>query len=208
MVVDRSGSMGDPWDGSTKWNIVRSALDAAIVGVEDQVTIGTIFFPMDDACDVAPLHDPRQIQLQSGGHFQGLLSQIPDSLGGATPMLAAFSRADEAILQAAADGALDQRFRVVVMTDGMPNCSGLEDEMVAYADGWRAMGIDVRVLGLPGSEQAARLLDRIAGKEVDETAPYVPPPTVVDTSQDSQDTGYVAPSSTGDVEDSLHPIVR
>lgn len=208
MIVDRSGSMDQPWDGSTKWKIARSSLNAAIIGVEDQVTIGALFFPMEEECEVAPFHDPRHIQFQKGALFQEELAGFTDELGGGTPMYSAFVRANEAIEQAAMDGALDERMRVVVVTDGEPNCSGMENEIVSMADTWREMGVDVRVMGLPGSEYASRLLDRIAGKETSDTDPYVPPPTVVDTSVTSQESGYVAPSSSEDVDDSLHLIVR
>jgi hypothetical protein len=208
MIVDRSGSMGEPCDGSTKWQIARSSLDAAIVGVEDQVTIGALFFPMEEECEVVPFQDPRHIQFQKGALFQQELDEVSDELGGGTPMYAAFLRANQAIEQAAMDGALEQRMRVVVVTDGEPNCSGMEDELVFMADTWREIGVDVRVMGLPGSQYASQLLDRIAGKEVSETDPHVPPPTVVDTTVDAQESGYVAPTDSDDVDDSLYVIVR
>lgn len=208
MVVDRSGSMAAPWDGSTKWQIARSSLDAAIVGVEDQVTIGALFFPMGDDCGVLPFSDPSHIHFQKGALFQKELSDFSQELGGGTPLYAALLHADDAVNQAVMDGALERRLRVVVVTDGEPNCSGTEEEMVEVTDGWREMGVDVRVMGLPGSETAARFLDRLAGKEVSETDPYVAPPTVVNTETSAEDTGYVAPSNSDDVDDSLHVVVR
>jgi|GEM_PF-2145101 len=208
MIVDRSGSMSAPWDGSTKWQIVRASLNAAIVGVEKQVTLGALFFPMEEECAVLPFHDPAQIQLQKGELFKQELSEFGDALGSGTPMFAAFLQAHAAIKQAISDGALAGRFRVLLLTDGEPNCTGTEDELVAVADEWRELGAEVRVMGLPGSEQAARLLDRLAGKIVADDAPYVPPPTVIDTGASATDTGYVAPESTGDVDDSLELMVR
>ena len=204
MVVDRSGSMSGSWDGASKWEIARSSLSAAINGVEDQVTIGALFFPQGDTCDVAPLEDHRQFQFQSGELFQQRLGGLSDELGGGTPLSEAFLRADDAIMQATSDGALDGRFRVVLVTDGEPTCLGNSDDLVDMANNWRELGVEVHVMGLPGSEAAARLLDRIAGKE---TSDESPPPSSWDAEPDSG-SGYIAPQNQADVDDSLHAIVR
>src|SRR5690606_21068217 len=75
----------------------------------------------------------------------------------------AFARADDAIAKAEHCGLLEGHFRVVVVTDGEPNCGTDPNQLVAYAQKWRDKGVEVHVLGLPGSAAAARLLDRIAG---------------------------------------------
>ena len=71
-----------------------------------------------------------------------------------------FAAADRAI--AAAGALLDQRFVVLVITDGEPTCSDDLEALERLPADWLARGIETHVMGLPGSEAAAALLDRIA----------------------------------------------
>lgn len=74
----------------------------------------------------------------------------------------AFLAADEAIAQADEQGLLEDRFNVIVLTDGEPNCetdAALLTMLPAY---WNEKGVKTHVLGLPGSDQAADLLNAIA----------------------------------------------
>lgn len=206
MVVDRSGSMATDWDGSTKWDITKASLQQAIIGVEKQVTVGAIFFPLDEECTTPQLSDPRQFQFQRGDLFQQKVAGLAGATGGGTPMMAAFLEADIALQQAIEDGALAGRLRVVVLADGEPNCLSDEELLVSLADSWREAGIEVFVMGLPGTEAARRLLDRIAGKvgEADPTAP----PTRTWEEGDQGGGISIAPEDSADVDESLSHAVR
>lgn len=211
MVVDRSGSMADLWEGVPKWHIAQSALEQALVGVEEELTIGALQFPLHADCEVVPLSDPDQIAFQRGDLFRDrwMQSKVSEP-SGATPLGEAFRQAHMAILHAEEAGLLAQRFRVVVITDGEPTCGEYPDDLVAYADQWREMGVDVRVMGLPGSAPAARLLNRIAGVELfeDPTTGEVVVPEPGDRWEVGDDTGYVEPPSRDDVDGSLHAAIR
>ncbi len=213
MVVDRSGSMMYEWEGTPKWQIARNAIDQAIVGVEEELTIGALLFPMEAGCNVAALHEPGQIDFQRGGSFQEEWADSAVSYpAGATPLGEAFRQADSAILQAEELGLLEQRFRVVVITDGEPTCGEDPNELVAYADLWREKGVEVRVMGLPGSSGAAALLNRIAGVELFEdprTGEVLVPDAGARWEEGDPDApGYIAPPSGDDVDGSLHSVVR
>jgi Mg-chelatase subunit ChlD len=59
-------------------------------------------------------------------------------------------------------GLLEDRFNVVVITDGEPNCDGNNALLTALPSKWHELGVATVVLGLPGSSQAEALLDSIA----------------------------------------------
>lgn len=212
MVVDRSGSMHDHWHGAPKWQIAQKALDQAIVGVEQELTIGALLFPLKSDCEVLPMSDPAQIPFQRGASFQTRWKDSEVSRpAGATPLGEAFRQAHAAVLQAESRGLLEKRFRVVVITDGEPTCDEDPEELVAYADTWRDMGVEVRVMGLPGSSAAAALLNRIAGVELFEdptTGEVIVPDADTRWDEGDEGSGYVAPPSDGDVDDSLWVVVR
>jgi len=166
VVFDRSVSMSDPWEGEPKWRVAGRAFMNGLAGVEDRVTVATLFFPQPAQCEMAPLSDPRQIQFQAGNSFRQHWDAFPQNRfpSGGTPLGAAFEEANLAIQQAVAHGLLDagRSFRVVVVTDGQPNC-GTELERVLFLAGqWRARGIEIHVIGLPGSEEATDFLNQLA----------------------------------------------
>jgi hypothetical protein len=167
VVFDRSVSMGDPWEGEPRWKVAGRAFMNGLTGVEDLVTIAALFFPQPAQCDTAPLSDPRQIQFQAGNGFRQYWEAFPQNRfpSGGTPLGAAFEQADIAIEEAAAHGLLEQgrRFRVVVVTDGQPNCGTDLERVLFLAKSWRTRGIEVHVIGLPGSEEAAEFLHQLAG---------------------------------------------
>lgn len=141
--------------------------EQALVGVETELTIGALQFPLHGDCEVVPLSDPDQIEFQRGHHFRDrrMRSKVSEP-NGATPLGEAFRQAYVAVLHAQEVGLLERRFRVVVITDGEPTCGEDPDDLVAYADQWREMGVDLRVMGLPGGAVAAHFLNRIAGVEL------------------------------------------
>jgi Mg-chelatase subunit ChlD len=92
-------------------------------------------------------------------------STIPQAIhgpNGGTPLGSAFVIADQAIEAACLAGDLDERFFVMVLTDGDPNC-GTDMELVEQiARKWRNRGIGTYVFGLPGSEDGHETLDRLS----------------------------------------------
>jgi hypothetical protein len=131
----------------------------------DNLTIGAILFPKPDACEVAPFDDAAQIAFVPGHSFvsEWVESACLNQPNGSTPMELAFQMADQAIEQAGELGLLEDRFRVVLVTDGEPNCETRPQLLPEYADAWhREFGVETWVIGLPGSETAAALLDSIA----------------------------------------------
>jgi hypothetical protein len=165
-LFDRSVSMSDPWLGQPRWQVAGRAFMDGLTGYEGVVTLGAIFFPQSSECDVAPLSDPRQIQFQAGTRFKQQWEAFPENRfpSGGTPLGPAFERANEAILEAKTYGLIGpgRRFRVVVITDGEPNCGSDPDRILFLASTWKELGVEVHAIGLPGSEQAATFLDQLA----------------------------------------------
>lgn len=164
ILFDQSGSMSDYWDERTKWQVANESLINALEPVLDLVTIGTIFFPQPGDCDVAALDSGQQINYLSGRDFRTVWEKTKSERGpgGATPLHLAMQLADMAIERACQSGLLDRRFRVVIVTDGMPNCGVDERTLPVLPAEWQRLGIETRVMGLPGSQGALDLMDRIA----------------------------------------------
>jgi hypothetical protein len=165
-LFDRSVSMGDPWEGEPRWQAASNAFLAGLRGYESSITLGAVLFPQAAECDVAPLTDPRQLPFQSGTSFVAAWTAAPQNRfpTGGTPLGPAFERADEVITQAESYGLLasNRRFRVAVITDGRPNCGTDESRVFFLARRWRALGVEIHVIGLPGSEEARSFLDELA----------------------------------------------
>jgi hypothetical protein len=198
LLIDRSSSMTESWDSGSKWEVSLNAFFLGLVGVEEQVTLGAIFFPTDGGCGVAPMTAPQQFKYQSGRDFVSSWKAKSSSIfpEGSTPLGPAFEQAHAAILQASTGGLLEQRrFRVVVVTDGAPNCETNETRVLSLASSWRSWGIEVRVIGLPGSEQAATFLSQLANTEFHPENP-------------NQGGALVTPGSGADAEDEFGAIVR
>lgn len=165
-IVDRSGSMAEQWEVASRWNVATNLLLSNIEQVQDQLTVGTLFFPLGAECEVPEFGDVRQVEFTAGRAY---LQDWTSSAGGmepsgGTPLGQAFLAADRAIETAKEAGLLAGRFRVVVVTDGEPNCGTDYSLLTNLPAKWRDQGIETRVIGLPGSAQAASVLDAIAGK--------------------------------------------
>ncbi len=192
LLFDRSISMSDLWEGQPRWQVAGRAFISGMSGVEEAVTVGTIFFPQASECEVVPLSDPRQIQFQVGSRFIQHWEAFPQDRfpSGGTPLGPAFERANDVINELAAYGMLppQRRFRVAVVTDGKPNCGTDEDRVVHLAAEWASRGIELAVIGLPGSEEAAGFLNRL--------------------SQSGGTPGYSAPKDAAEAEESFSVVVR
>ncbi len=164
LVFDKSSSMLFDWDGKTRWQVANESLRAALDGILDELTIGVIRFPLEADCFVPEFDSGQQIEFTSGRNFVNLWQQMPhklESLG--TPLGAALAAAERAIVLAESEGRLDSgRFRVVLVTDGEPNCGYTIDLMTQIVAGWYQRGIETLVIGLPGTGNALTTLDALA----------------------------------------------
>lgn len=162
VVFDKSGSMGIGWSGGeTRWTAANKALIAALEPAQAQLTIGAILFPQPDGCLVAELTEPEQFAFAPGAQFIDRWKRTieRDGVSGSTPLERSLRAADSAITRA---GEPNQTFVVIVITDGEPTCGDDVEALEALPAAWRARGIKTHVMGLPGSEGAAQLLDRVA----------------------------------------------
>jgi hypothetical protein len=163
LVFDKSSSMLYDWQGKTRWQVANESLRNALDGILDVLTIAVVRFPLLQSCSVPDLDSGSQIDFTTGRRFVDLWQSMEhrlESLG--TPLGKALSAADRAIDQAREDGRLDKRFRVVLVTDGEPNCGESIDDMTRLVGRWYEAGVETLVIGLPGSEAAALTLDALA----------------------------------------------
>lgn len=192
VLFDRSISMSDLWEGEPRWQVAGRAFMAGLWGVEAQVTVGTIFFPQANECDVAPLSDPRQIPFQAGTLFKQHWEAFPQNRfpSGGTPLGPAFERAHQVIEELEPHGLLPpaRRFRVAIITDGAPNCGTDQDRVLFLASEWASRGIEITVIGLPGSEEASGFLAQLASY--------------------GGTTGVLTPQDEDEAEDSFSTVVR
>jgi len=175
IIFDQSLSMNDPWESTTKIIAAQTALQNAIMTLQDSLTVGAIFFPTLGCIPglpgvaVDPIETANQIAFQPGAMFLQAWNTHWANIGGAlgigTPMNEAFDRAEVAIQNAKLTGDL----AVVAFTDGAPNC--VPDEMMtmiptmpepARAASWLAnKKIRTYVVGLPGAD-GVDLLNQVA----------------------------------------------
>jgi hypothetical protein len=178
VVFDQSGSMDQNWGNTSKLQAAQSALVGAITPLQDDLTVGAVFFPTYDCIPflpppagtgaVAPIDGAGQIPFQPGPQFltawQQHWTQPRTGLGIGTPMQEAFDRADAAIQSSMLTGNL----AVVAFTDGEPNCfpdpniSGPTMVEPMRAASWlNDLSVQTHVVGLPGANGVA-ILDQVA----------------------------------------------
>jgi hypothetical protein len=182
VIFDKSGSMADGWDERSKWQVANDSFMKAIEPVIENLTIGTIFFPQPDGCAVAPLDSGLQMSYAPGPQFVKSWQETAATRGpqGSTPLELSFRYADLAIERGCGFGLLDDRFRVVLITDGEPTCNDDTEAVIGLAAEWQAIGVETWVMGLPGSSGAAELLDAIAAAGGTEKAMSLGTPSELD----------------------------
>jgi len=163
-VFDKSGSMATDWDHRDRWTVARDAVVSSVTKYQSYLSAGAIFFPTDYYCEVEPMTSAAQMGYHDGGSFLDRWWELTDEHfpAGQTPLNLALERADEAIDLACDHGILERPFKVVLMTDGEPNCDFERGALLGYPKRWREQGIETQVIGLPGSEEAAELLEELA----------------------------------------------
>jgi len=178
VIFDKSGSMDSYWDEDSKWVAASNALIDAIKPLQENLTVGAIFFPQPSECLVAELDSELQLDFMPGPIFINtwIESASANAPNGSTPLETALAVADRAISKARERGLLEERFQVLLLTDGEPNCDTDPNTLDRLPASWLAQGIQTYVLGLPGSSVAAELLDTIAkaGGTETHTAPGNP----------------------------------
>lgn len=188
LVFDRSRSMTEPYPatGNPKWEDARDAVLSAITPLQDQVTVGAIFFPhtpscaQGDICCVPEFGTAPQIDFMPGADFITAWNDFWASaplVDGSTPTLEALQVAGQALTDTM--GTLDGTTTVVLITDGDPRCaveaaeprSPTPDEIAGQVISlselpalWLPQGVSTHVLGLPGADQpgAVTVLNGIA----------------------------------------------
>ena len=180
LVVDRSASMLEEAPGfvGSKWTAASSALSLVAQRLATH-ELGLLLFPGpgvdQDVCGVGELAVPV------GAAHDGEIVQVLDETepAGGTPVTATLARARDVLSVVAAD-----RPKIVVLaTDGAPNCDASldvatctcvvagcqdarncldDDGSTAAARALNDEGVPVFVVGLPGSEQFADVLDGLA----------------------------------------------
>ena len=162
VVFDTSGSMDGPWGRASKWQVANDALLAAISEFEANLTVGAVKFPVDVECGVMPIDHSPQLDFRPGAQFVKDCKASSSVPQGSTPLELALAHADDAIMSAAEQGLFNQRFRVLVFSDGEPTCNDNSQAIIDYPRRWLEMGIHTYVIGLPGSAPAYDLLGAMA----------------------------------------------
>jgi len=203
VIYDRSGSMDADWNGTPKYQAAGNAIIAALTPLKDLLTIGGVFFPSVDpngcACNVAdPFHwipgpgacclngignscfvsdiaQPDQIKFgPAGDYITSLPMQWRLAMANGTPLQNGVVRGAEALAAATLDGPV----AVILMTDGEPNCMTDVNAVTAQVQQWKDKGIFTHVIGLPGAQDAATILNTIA--MTGGTEKYVDPTNVME----------------------------
>jgi hypothetical protein len=148
LVVDKSGSMGDPLGGTgqAKMNVMKQAMQLVLPGESANINFGLAIYPSDNACGA----DPAIVPI-SPNNANNVLLQINNvQPGGSTPSYKALDQASAyyATIPANPDG----RF-VLLATDGLPNCNGADSQnpsnalTLSSARALAQQGIKVFVIG-------------------------------------------------------------
>lgn len=162
IIFDNSGSMDTHWDGRTRWEVANLAIYESLAPVRTSLKVAAVRFPMEVECGVPEFDSNAQFGWELAGDFLDQWIERALAPAGGTPLGQAFIAADAAIAEASERGLLKDRFNVLLITDGEPNCAteaGLLTELPAK---WLEKGVETHVLGLPGSSQAQQLLNDIA----------------------------------------------
>ncbi len=124
-VLDRSGSMSTPFDGTqTRWQTLTSALAATLPPVDATMAIGGYVFPATTSKNDCSVPSAANV-VPAKGNVQSLLSLMqPMKPGGQTPTADAIDGAAALLL---AERAATTARALVLATDGAPNCNAALD---------------------------------------------------------------------------------
>lgn len=162
VIFDNSGSMDAHWENGSRWDVANQALYDALAPVATSLKVAAIRFPLESECGVPEFASSSQFGWQLAGEFLTAWDEQSVRPVGGTPLGQAFLAADQAIANAQERGLLEDRFNVMVLTDGEPNCNTDPAMLTELPAKWLERGVKTHVLGLPGSSAAAQLLQSIA----------------------------------------------
>ena len=130
LVVDKSGSMGDPLvngNVTSKWDVMRSAVANIVSNKGDKVNFGLMLFPWTNNCN------DGQVRVTPGLNNVGPILQEMNSVGpgGSTPTHQSIKRARDYY-----DGQpVNPDGRIVLLaTDGYPYCSTVNQSVTAIQE--------------------------------------------------------------------------
>jgi hypothetical protein len=201
VVFDKSGSMGDWWGDRTRFWAAHDALMRGVHHYIDNLTLSAILFPLETSCGAPGFESERQIPWMQAHDFVARWDAdlCRNQPSGGTPLLQALEVADSTIDRAEDLGLLEDRFRVLVLTDGEANCGATPEQLIAFPQAWAQRGVETHVIGLPGSETAADVLRKMAeaGGGVYTPVPAVAPVVVLGGSDGQGGAGVVLDDPSG-----------
>jgi len=161
------GGAGDGGAADPKYQVAEDALIAGLTPDKGILNVGAIFFPTIDTgntCSmVDPIGNPPQIPIEPGKaflkDFKAHFSASGWSLILGTPTALALQNADAALPD---PSPFPGQRAVVILTDGAPTCDKTQADILAPVQDMFSRGIKTYAVGLPGSANAASLLDAIA----------------------------------------------
>ena len=155
LVVDRSGSMSDPFDSNqsgTKWDAAQTALGTLLTNSAGKAQWGLSLFPPNpqhDTCGKATIDVPLQLGTEAAilSRINSLTNDLIAHPRGSTPTADALATVRDAANLAASD----RGNFVVLVTDGLPSCNNASD-VTAVIDQMYARSPSVRtfVIGVGG----------------------------------------------------------
>jgi hypothetical protein len=147
LVVDKSGSMGDPLGGiaQSKMDIMKQAMQQVLPGQSASIRFGLEIYPTDNACAAGTAIAP--IASNNANNVVLQLNNVQP--GGSTPTFKALDEAGRYFQTIPVNP--DGRF-VLLATDGLPNCGAdsqtpSNSQSIASARALSQQGIKVFVIG-------------------------------------------------------------
>jgi hypothetical protein len=176
LVLDRSGSMDDPFAGSTRWRSLTRALATTLPSVDSSMQIGAMLFPSGSHINGCAVSGAAEL-MPAFGHVGPLLVAMEQiQPGGATPTAGAIATAGTLLSTVRAASAARA---LVLATDGAPNCNPTLDVLtctcaagmgpgacleassclddvrtVAEIRGWSNRGLPTYVVGIQDTDNA------------------------------------------------------
>lgn len=169
-VLDRSTDMATEWDGAPRWQGSAHALQSAIAGRANTLTMGALLYPSASIsgrtctgpdwlcmlqgptmCSVSPMASSDQVAFQPApAALQALLNTTgvyaPVSAAG-VPLGESLQRADTALAAAG----MSNKTRVVILASSTPTCDWDAMRARTTVERWKAQGVKTFVVALPGA---------------------------------------------------------